>query len=292
MSRVSRDAVLRDLPINGQQAFSTHAGKFRERIKKQQLNILRPFVPVLKHVLEPNEEILLASRAISPIRIVEELTTGWLIFLIRRCVLVVTNRRVLHFPTTPGFSPRDSLSQISFNDIESFKAGRKIKLKYKSGEGEKFHRVLNGKKFGRTLSALTKGSSASTQFRSRHAVCPKCTSALVEDRYTCSKCRLEFKNPRTARLFSLIFPGGGYFYTRHPFLGIADALVELPLLVFTLLFLIGAATGHPQFEGQWMTGGILGGVLLIEKLVTIYHADRFVREYIPVERVFRKISGT
>lgn len=291
MARVTRDSVYRDLPFKGQEAFTTHGGKFREKQKKQQLNILRNFVPVLKHVLEPDEEILLAARAISPFRILEELTTGWLIFIIRRCVLVLTNRRILVFPTNPRFVPRDSISQIHFNDIESYKAGRKLKLKYKNGVSETFHRVINGKKVGKVLSVLTRGSSASTQYRGRHAVCPKCRSGLIEDRYTCPKCRLEFKNPGTAKLLSVIFPGGGYFYTRHPFLGIVDALVELPLTVFFLIYLLGDLMGNPQFQGGLSVAAALGGILLFEKMVTIYHAGHFVREYIPVEKVFKRISG-
>ncbi|UCF31721.1 MAG: zf-TFIIB domain-containing protein [bacterium] len=290
MSKVPREDVLRHLPIRGREAFTTLGGKFRERIKRRQLNILRSFVPVLKHVLEPDEEILLSARAISPVTVLEELTTGWLIFFIRRCVLVVTNRRILHFPTTPGFTPRNSMSQIRFTDIESLKGGRKIKFRYKSGRGETFHRVLNGKKLGRILSAHMTGSSASTQYRGRHAVCPKCNSALVEARYQCPRCRLEFKNPRTARFLSILFPGGGYFYTRHIFLGLADAIVEISLIVFLLLFLLGHFSGDPRFQGGWPVAAILSAVLLLEKLVTIYHANVFVREYIPVEKTFRRIS--
>ena len=290
MSKALRDDVLRHLPIDGEKAFTSANGRFREKLKRQQLNILRPFVPALKHVLEADEEILLAARAISPVKFVEELTTGLFIFMIRRCVLVVTDRRILHFPSNPGFGPRDSLSQTWFTDIASFKAGRKIRIRYKNGSREIFHRVLNGRKFGKVVSGLTRGSSASTQYRGRHSVCPKCTSALVVESYTCPQCRLQFKDPHTARLFSLSLPGAGYFYTRHPFLGIADILLQLPLLFFLFLYVLSDFVGPDRFQGSFTIPAVLTGILIVEKMINIYHAENFVREYIPVERIFRKIS--
>ncbi len=291
MYRASRDDTLRHLPIDGQKAFTTAAGKFREKLKRQQLNILRRFVPILKHVLDADEDILLAARSISPVNILEELTTGGVIFFIRRCVLVVTDKRILHFTANPGFGPRESVSQICFNDIESFRAGRKIRIKYKSGSKETFHRVLNGKKLGKVLSGLASGSSASTQYRGRHSVCPKCTSALVVESYTCPQCRLQFKDPRSARLLSMTLPGAGYFYTRHPFLGMADALVQLPLIFFLLLYLLGDFLDAPRYQGGLLIAAALGGILLVEKIVGIYLTSNFVREYIPVERIFKRISG-
>lgn len=290
MSKASRDDTLRYLPIDGQEAFTTAGGKFREKLKRQQLNILRRFVPILKHVLDADEDVLLAARAISPVDFLEELTTGGVIFIIKRCILVVTDKRILHFPANPGFGPRESVSQIFFNDIESFKAGRKIRIKYKNGSKETFHRVINGKKVGKVLSGLLRGSSASTQYGGRHFVCPKCTSALVVERYTCPQCRLQFRDPHTARIFTIALPGAGYFYTRHPFFGIADVLVQLPLIFFLLLHLVGDFMDIPRFQGGLLIAAALGGILLVEKMVGIYHTDNFIREHIPVERIFRKIS--
>ena len=285
-----KDDVLSLLPIDGEKAFTSANGRFREKLKKQQLNILRSFVPVLRHVLEADEEILLAARAISPIRFLEELTTGLSIFMTRRCVLVITDKRILHFPANPRFGPRDSLSQTWFTDIESYKAGRKIRFRYKNGSRETFHRVLNGRKFGKVLSGFTRGSSASTQYGGRHSVCPNCKSALVLESYACPRCRLQFKDPFTARLFSVTLPGAGYFYTRHPFLGIADVLLQLPLIFFLLLYLLDNFLGSGRFQGGLAIAAALGGILIVEKMINIYHADNFVREYIPVERTFRRIS--
>ncbi|GAG81966.1 unnamed protein product, partial [marine sediment metagenome] len=38
-----------------------------------------------------------------------------------------------------------------------------------------------------------------------------------------------FKGKAEARKISIVYPGGGYFYTRHPIMGIADAFVEVSL---------------------------------------------------------------
>jgi hypothetical protein len=36
-------------------------------------------------------------------------------------------------------------------------------------------------------------------------------------------------------------------------------------------------------------GLILGGVLTVEKMITVYHAKHFIKEYIPVEKRFNRI---
>jgi len=288
--RKSLEDVLRQLPINGDYAFTNLRGKFREKIKKKQLRILRDFVHVLKHCLEPDEEILLSMRGVSPFKILEQLTTGWWIFVIKRCVLVLTNKRILHFPATSKYGPRDSVSQIGFNDMEKFKAKRKITFWYKNGLKEVFYQVKNGRKFSSILTSMNIASSSPSLQRTRHHLCPKCLSVLKKDFYQCSKCRLDFKDPAAARMYSIFLPGGGYFYTRHPLLGFFDALVELPLLFFSLLYLAGYIMKRPGYEDGWLVAAVLGGLLIFEKLITIYHAGHFVAEYIPVEREFRRIA--
>ena len=56
--------VLSQLPIKGETAFVNTRGKFREKIKRQQLKYLRDYVADLKHVLEDGEEVLLGDLAL------------------------------------------------------------------------------------------------------------------------------------------------------------------------------------------------------------------------------------
>ena len=283
------DDVFRFLPIKGEVAFSNARGKFQEKIKKQQLKYLKDHVEDLQHTLEEGEEVLLAARGASPFTMVEQLTTGWWIYYIKRCLIVLTDRRILHFPSNYRFKPRDSVAQVRFQDIESFKGKRRVTFRYKNGTKEVFSQIRNGKRFVQLLKTLVTTSSTSSQFGGRQHLCPKCVAPLPKDRFTCPRCRFEFKEPGAAKLYSIFLPGGGYFYTRHPWLGVGDALTELVLIFATFVFLLEYFMSAEKDTTLLIIGLLFGAVLALEKLITVYHARHFIKEYIPVERRFNKI---
>lgn len=131
-----------NLPINKDICFSNHKKEFKVKIRKDQTKLLTKFAPSLKPLLEPGEEILIAVTATSPMSFLEQGTTGWMIYYLKRCVLIFTNKRILHFPTKSNYSPKYSLSQIRYGDVEKFRLsgflGRVLKLEYRSGKKEKF----------------------------------------------------------------------------------------------------------------------------------------------------------
>jgi hypothetical protein len=96
-----------------------------------------------------------------------------------------------------------------------------------------------------------------------------------------------FKDKATALRRSLLIPGGGYFYTGHTFLGIVDAIAEgfLTLVVLLLILEISGVTSAPPGEAPATWGMVIFVLVLlgIEKLFTIHHANRFIRDYIPAE---------
>jgi len=281
--------VFRHLPIKGETAFSSARGKFQEKIKKQQLKYLRDHVDVLQHILEEGEEILLASRGASPFTALEQLTTGAWIYYIKRCLVVLTDRRVLHFPSNYRFKPRDSVAQIRFYDIESFKGKRRLTFRYKNGTKEVFSQLKNGKRLVQLLKGLVTTSSTSSQYGGRQHLCPRCVAPLAKDRFTCPRCRLEFKEPGAARMYSVFLPGGGYFYTRHPWMGVGDAVTELVLIFLTFVFFLDYFTSPEKDMSLLYLGLFVAAILIVEKLVTIYHARHFIKEYIPVQKSFNKI---
>lgn len=279
------------LPINQTIAFSTHKGEFREKLKKQQLKTLEPFVPLLKQFLEPGEEVLLAMRGCSPMSFMEQFTSGWAIYYIKRCILIVTDRRILHFPARGNYAPRHSIAQIRYGDVETITPSTflsKFTVKYKNGAKEVFQYVKAAAKLKAVLSQIPMAAQQPTSFGIRHHLCPKCTAPLKVGEYVCPSCKLEFKNERKARNLSIIYPGGGYFYTNHLYLGIGDAIVETILIAMVVMALADQATGAEDSAGLF---GVIffSVVLFIEKLYTVFHAKHYVKEYIPVEKEIQPV---
>lgn len=275
------------LPVNRDICFSDHKQRQKKRIQKLEEKILFKLEPFLKNFLEPDEVIQYATPACSPFSIFEQITTGWVIAAIRKCVLIITNKRILHIPVNNYLRAKNSISQVRFGDIQEFKvkgglSGRLI-LKYKSGKKEQFPFIAAGgaSKLKSILPQLIKGGET-TGSRERGFLCPKCKTVLKKDSYTCPECRLEFKDKSKALKYSLIYPGGGYFYTNHPVMGIGDALVETIFLIavagsLVKVFVEGNNDGYASLA-------VFGLFLFYEKLVSVYHSRHYVAEYIPVEK--------
>ncbi len=282
------------LPINQTTAFSDKKGNFKEKIKKQQLKMLKDYVPLLKQFLEPDEEVLLLMRGCSPMSFMEQFTTGSLIYYIKRCTLVVTNRRILHFPAKKDFSPRHSIAQVRYGDVEEIKPSgflSRFTVKYKNGSKETFLYVKESGKLKSLLPDLRLASQQPTTIGKRHHLCPKCNAVLAAGVYVCSSCRLEFKNEERARKLSIIYPGGGYFYTDHPFLGAGDAVVETFLIFMVLTGLVNMLTGVPEKAVGLFQFIFFGIILGLEKLYSMYHAKHYVKEFIPVEKEVRPLKA-
>ncbi|NWF94122.1 MAG: PH domain-containing protein [Syntrophaceae bacterium] len=284
----SSQSSLMGIPIHKQICFTTGKSKYSEKIVKQQTKILKKFSPFLTMALEPGEEIWLAVKATSPMSLLEQMTIGWVIVYIKRCILIFTNKRILHFPTRANFSPKASLAQIRYGDIKEIKLsgflGRTLKIEYQNGKKEKFSYLPSRefKKLKTLIPNLAIGVHPSEAL-SRHHLCPKCVTPLQKNVFSCPNCHLEFKNPKQAIRLSLIFPGGGYFYTGHPLMGIGDAIVETILLVMLVKVFFIAFSMSESFVA--LTGMIpVALALSVEKLITIYDTKHFIHEYIPVDK--------
>ena len=119
------------LRINEESCFSDIKGKQKPRTRKQLSKLLGKATPLLQ-----------IAPAISPYSVLEILTTGWVLTVIRRCLLVVTDRRILHLPTKSDYTPKSSISQIRFADMEEAKIagglGKKLEMQYRNGNKESF----------------------------------------------------------------------------------------------------------------------------------------------------------
>ncbi len=200
-----------------------------------------------------------------------------------------TNKRIFHVPTTANYGYRNSIAQILCTDCSSIKIrGSVLVVQYKNGKKEKFLYIASRerKKIKALLSTLSfEGAPSKTQQRTH--LCPRCTKELEQRKYTCSNCRLEFKSREEAKRLSLIYPGGGYFYTGHPFLGVSDALTEAILL---FLVLAGLASMIQGAKGGTAALVVFGIALAIEKAITVYHSNHFIKEYITKEKDIKSVA--
>lgn len=271
-----------NLPLDREILFSNHKGTYKKRIEKRQTRLLKK-VGFLNNFLREDERLLLITTGCSPTSILEQLLTGWIIFYLKRSLLIFTNKRIFHIPTKRNYSYRHSIAHILYPDCDSIQLkGRKLVATYKNGKKDKF--IYIGHKEKKKIRVLLPTLSFEGDFheiQKRVHLCPRCTKELEEEKYVCPHCFLEFKEKDKGKKISLIYPGGGYFYTRHPFLGISDAIVETILLVLVIVSFIDVTKG---VKGSGIELFISGIVLVIEKAISVYHSNHFIKEYIPKEK--------
>lgn len=282
-------------PVDTAVCFSDHKGTYKKGIEKRQLTWLGKLAPLLRTLLQPGEKVLMTSPACSPMSPLEFLTTGWVIYYIKRCQLVVTDRRILELAVRHDFSPRFSACEIEHGGVAEARVtsflSRSLKLRYRGGGQDEFQQ-LDSSTSARLKAVLppllvrAMGTSATT---GRQHVCPRCAARLREAE-RCPRCFLEFKTHAKALKYSLLFPGGGYFYTGHPFIGAGDAVVELMLLVLVVVALVDLAAGREAADNM-VALAVFGVALVIEKVLSVYHARHYVKEYLPVDATITPVKA-
>ena len=277
--------TLLGLPVDRRILFSDAKGIYKPRIQKRQTKLIER-ISFMKPFLKEGEKIILVTTGCSPISVLEQFLTGWLVFYLKRCLLVFTDRRIFHIPTKANYSYRNSMAQILYADCEKISVkGGALVVQYKNGEKERFNYVASKerKKIKALLEAISLAGQQSKMGRRTH-LCPRCARELNKDQYTCTNCRLAFKDKAEGKRISILYPGGGYFYTDHPFLGIGDAITELGLMIVVVVSAIAVARGFE--EGIFLL--VISGILLVlEKVVSVFHSNHFVEEYIPREKEIR-----
>jgi hypothetical protein len=296
------------LPVDTTIAFSNHKGIYKPRVERRQRKLLKKLT-FLRPFLERGERILRVAAGCSPISFLEQLLTGVILYSLKRTLFVFTNRRILHIPCSLNLSYRGSISQILYADCRRlYLRFSTLVARYKSGRCEKFTCI--SRKSRRKIKAILKSikppSQTSLELERSH-LCPKCSGPLIKNYYTCPHCSFKFKTKLAAAALSIIFPGGGYFYTRHPFLGVLEALMETVFMGF--LVVITWAYFVQSFHGELARvsygelariGGLVGSLfdprglgrviavcaiaIIFEKLVTILYANKSLEEFIPKKR--------
>lgn len=269
------------LRVDTQFMFSNHKNAHKAGIEKRQRKLLAK-IPFIGAFLEPDEKVLLVSTCVSPTSFFEQLTTGWIFAFINRALLVVTDKGIFHIPTKTDFGYRHSIARIRYQDCKRLRVrGRHLYLQYGNGKKESYLYLPRAQslKLKAYFQNLNIGTGTVANAGKTH-LCPRCTKPLAGGVYQCAGCRLPFKDMATAMKLSILLPGGGYFYTGHPLLGLGDLLVELVLMVAVVAGVVGMTQGEP---GAGATAVFFGVFLVLEKLLTLHHARRYVSEFIPKE---------
>lgn len=272
------------LPVNTDFLFVDKKGNHNPRIEKRRTRLLQK-LGFLTPFLEEGETIVFVTTGCSPFSTVEQLTIGHLLILtIKRALFVFTDRRIFHIPTTARHEYRGSIAQIPYRDCRKlFVKGSVLRTEYLTGKTESFFGIPGPDRAIIQRLNITSPEPAEPSDRpERSHLCPGCGKVLTPRTAACSGCGLAFKTEAEAVKYSLLFPGGGYFYVRRWLLGVLDALAESYLLLITLVALVGSVLGNPEAAPVFVMFGLL---LAIEKLITIYHTKRFVAEFIPREPV-------
>lgn len=268
------------LPVDRKVLFSNHNKAYRKRIEKRQRNLIIR-VTFLKPFVRSTEKILCITTCYSPVTFFEKTGIGWIFVYLKRSLLVFTDQRILHVPTTPSYKYRQSVAEIPYAGCSSVQMkGRSLVITYKRrGIVETFFSLAGRekKKIGQLLKSVSMAGEA-PQTSGRTHLCPKCGGGLPTPGKPCASCGLKFKKGYAAALLALLFPGGGYFYVRQYALGTMAALLELCL------------AGVVGITLQDLAGGIQPGILwlvlpaaglIAEKVFVAVHAIFLAREFIP-----------
>lgn len=271
------------LPIDRETLFSNHKEIYKKRVENRQRKLIVK-LSFLKPFLKKGEKILLVTTGYSPINSLAQYATGFLFVYLKRSLFVFTNFRIFHVPTTPNYKFKQSISQILYVDCQSISLkGGTLAVQYaKYNKIEKFTAVALSER--RKIKALIKRmplSGAQSQLGRRSHLCPQCSHLLEAGKYTCDSCQLKFKNKIVAYILAILFPGGGYIYTRHYFIGLLNAIVEIFLLLYIVQTLQNV---RDKVEGSTIYLVVLCAIFVAVKIISVIHSTHFIKEFIPTKK--------
>ena len=268
------------LPVDRETLFSNHKKIYKKRIENRQRKLIVK-LPFLKSFLKRGEKILLVSTGYSPIASLAQYVTGFLFVYLKRSLFVFTNHRIFHIPATANYQFKNSIAQILYDGCRSIslKGGTLVVEYAKFGQTEKFKAIaLSERKKIKALMKAKPFAGTKTQLGKRSHLCPQCTRPLSTGKYVCESCELKFKNKILAYIVAILFPGGGYLYTRHYFIGLLNAIVEICLLAGIALTLQDMLN---KVEGSIKYLALMGAIYLVVKIISVIHSTHFIDEFIP-----------
>lgn len=278
----SNQTATSELPINSAFIFSDKKGKYKPGREKRQRKFISSLC-FIKPFLEPDETIQIITRGCRSMSFMEQFFMGMAIYAIKRAYFVFTNKRVLIVLTNHNYKYQRALAQMRYEHIKKMRMrGNSLLVIYGNNKKERYYYVQ------RKEHAKIKELISNINFQPKETIsggkiflCPRCTKKLQPEIYTCQNCLLEFKNKSDGLRMAILFPGGGYFYTRHFFLGLGDALTEIFLICMVCIIAVALSKGQKELLYGFI---FFSMILFLEKLTSILHSNKFIEEYIPVEK--------
>jgi hypothetical protein len=277
------------LPVDRETLFSNHKKIYKNRVEKRQRKLIVK-IPFLKPFLKKGEKVLLITTGYSPLMSVAQYLTAFVFIYLKRSLFVFTNYRIIHVPTTPSYKYKGSFAQIAYAGCQSItlKGGSLVVEYGKFGKVETFKSIpVSERKKIKELLKQFAISGTKSDLAERLHLCPRCGSRLTQGKFRCEDCQLKFKGKWLARIIAIIFPGGGYFYTRHYLIGLLNAVLEFFLLAYLAVTINDALKGVKE---SLYYAVALSAIFLIIKVISVVHSTHFIGEFIPKGKNLKPIG--
>lgn len=273
------------LPVDRNIIFSNHKNVYRKKIETRQRKLIVK-ISFLKFFLHSDENLLLLTTGYSPTTFWELLLTFPMFFFFKRALLVFTTKRIFHIPTSFGYAYRQTISQIRYSDCHRIQTkGRLLVLDCKNGQKQVFSDIAATelKKIKQLIPHLPikEGLNPDTEIQS---LCPSCANGLPEDLKECPKCSLRFKSRERGIISSILVPGGGFFYSRHPIYGLLMGVVELAIIASIIL--AGLYLNPEISQNKILLMTFMAIILISVKALNAYHTNMLIEYPIPKKREF------
>jgi hypothetical protein len=280
-----RPLTIFGVPVERNTIFSDYKGNYKSRIEKRQRKLIVK-AAFIKFFLNDDERIHCLTTGYSPISTIEQLLTGIAFLFLKRAIFVFTDKRILLIPTRFNRSSLGAVSQVLYEDCARIEIkGRTLVVQYKNGEQEQFPYI--GRKERKKLKLLIADISLKPKeaghLNDRVHLCPSCTNVLQPKTNICPSCNLSFRSVWQAKIRSILIPGGGYFYSRHPIIGALVGSLEIVLLSKIIYDWIIINQGKPV---DLSLMAALSCAFIGEKLITTFHSQQLIQGFIPQQKDF------
>jgi hypothetical protein len=276
------------VPVDRETIFTNEKNIYKAAIEKRQRQLIAK-ITFIKFFLKDGEVIRCLTTGYSPIRWLEQLLTGLAFVYFKRALFIFTERRILHIPTSFNRSAHSSVSQILYEDCTGISLkGRSLIVAYKNGSQETF--LYTGRKERKKLKALISGlpirPKEAGRLQQRVYLCPGCTNVLQKSWRQCRSCLLAFKSKRAALASALLLPGGGYFYSRHPLIGLGLGIIEMLLMGLLVIYFTKFSRLYENLGLPTIAGAI--ALLIAIKWISSFHTIELIKDFMPASKNLRQ----